>query len=192
MNRRPKATIRYGVTTVALALMVGVGFLFAGCAGAGEGASSGPYNLGNDVQFGDFSSYSDGEAHWIAIEVSSDTTITSLSMIGKRFSGSAATPIRMSVYTNDGSGYADELVVGSSVQSLTFEVEDTAVSAGTYWVGFNADVDVSVSADRSLSAKDGCFTGSGIATASAWPDNVSPSRSTNADNNLNVYMTVQD
>jgi hypothetical protein len=77
------------------------------------------------------------------------------------------------------------------MQLLTFDVVDTEIAAGTYWVGFNADVDVSVSADHSLPAKDVCYTGP-VATSDAWPANVSPSRSSHIENNLNVYMTVLD
>jgi hypothetical protein len=117
----------------------------------GPGGTETPYNLGNDDQDGDTSPFSDGNIHWITIDVPNTTTIQSLSMYARRYLGSPATNVRMSVYT-DSSGFADTLVVGSDVQTtltddmqlLTFDVVDTEIAAGTYWVGFNADVDVSV------------------------------------------------
>ena len=187
-----------------LFLILGIAILLSACptdvpdeTDGLEGTDT-PYNLGNDDQDGDTSPYSDEYIHWITIDVPNPTTIQSLSMFARRYQFTAATNVCMSVYTDTG-GFADTLVVGSEVQTtltgdlqlLTFDVADTEISAGTYWVGFNADVDISVSADHSLSAKDVCFVGT-VATSDAWPVSVSPSRSNDSANNLNVYMTVVD
>ena len=188
-------------------VLVSSAVVLAACSGVtpdGDGAASGgadtPYNLGNDVEFSDTTAFSGDHIHWIKIEVPRSTTIQSLSMFAKRFSFGGAAPdnVRMSVYTDDG-GYADDLVVGSAVETaltndlqlLTFDVPPTPITAGTYWVGFNADVDISVRADHSLSAKDVCYLD--VAPSSPWPDPlVSPSRSSDSENNLSVYMTVLD
>ncbi len=174
-------------------------FVFSACSPTGSDVTVTPYNLGNDTQDTDVSPYASENITLIKIEVPSSTTIQSLSMFARRYTGTSATAVRMAVYTNSTSGYADTLVVGSTVQTiltgamqlLTFDVVDTEIPAGTYWVGLNADVDVTVSSDQSLSAKDVCYEYN-VSTGTAWPENINPSRSTSNENNLNIYMTVAD
>jgi hypothetical protein len=178
----------------------GFGILFlAGVLSAcgGDGTSQNPsYTIGNanptDTLSG--TSYPDGSYVAMQVEVTRTTTLESLAVyvIGS----SSGSQIRMAVHTSNGT-FPQALVVGSEIQTLTtgemtFDVTDTVLSPGNYFVGYQSDAVVNV-ADMGgdAVAKVGA-DGTSTLVTDPWSDSPHDAGGTTTGFDIGVYMTVRD
>ena len=111
-----------------------------------------PCTIGNAEEFSDASSHGANYLLGFKIDVTNAVTVDKLAVIAKQAGPNA----KMALYT-DVSGKPGELVVGSSSLTLVvgvneFDVADTPIAAGSYWIMAVYDRQASVGIDYTQSS----------------------------------------